>query len=193
MSVPSDMKLDIPEKAKTELRHLLLTMRRSLEPEKRMQWDRQISQHIERYLKEHVMATLGIYFSIRNEPELTHLYETLSRKGFSLSLPMIVKKEAPLQFVRWKPGDALINGNFGIPVPQVQHAVPLPDAILVPCLGFTSDRFRLGYGGGYFDRTLEQKPRPHTIGVAYSCLKTQFEIQKYDIPMDCIITEEGVI
>lgn len=198
MSVTSDTKLhmnatDFPEDIKPALRRSLLSVRCSLDDNERAQWDATIGKHIESHLQAHSMTTLGVYFSTRNEPDLTALYDALSRKGIILSLPVVIKKAAPLLFAKWKPGDPLVKDSYGISTPAARDFVSLPEALLVPCLGFTPDRFRLGYGGGYFDRTLEEEPRPHTIGVAYACLKTHFPIQQYDIPLDVIITETGTI
>ena len=66
---------------------------------------------------------------------------------------------------------------------------PAPAALLVPCLGFNEERYRLGYGGGYYDRTLEHAPRPRTLGIAYACLQAQFASGPYDIALDHIVTE----
>ncbi|MCL1886906.1 MAG: 5-formyltetrahydrofolate cyclo-ligase [Betaproteobacteria bacterium] len=198
MSLPSDKKrlveaIDLEQDVKPALRRSLLTMRCALDEIERARWNRKIIEHLERYLQTHSFSTLGIYFSTQNEPDLIELYAALSRKGLTLSLPVVMGKTLPLQFVKWKPGDPLVKDNFGISIPEIKEFVPLPQTLLVPCLGFTRNRFRLGYGGGYFDRTLEQQPRPHTIGIAYACLEVQFPVQEHDIAMDCIITETGAI
>ncbi|MDL2283904.1 5-formyltetrahydrofolate cyclo-ligase [Oxalobacter sp. OttesenSCG-928-P03] len=198
MSVPSDKKTNTgttgsQEDIKPALRRSLLDIRRSLDDATRADWDKKISAHITHHLHIHAISSLGVYFSTRNEPDLMELYVALSEKGMPLSLPVVMGKASPLQFARWKPGDPMTRDSFGISTPKAREFVPLPEALLVPCLGFTPERFRLGYGGGYFDRTLEQTPRPHTIGIAYTCLKADFPVQEYDIPMDCIITETGTI
>lgn len=198
MSVPSDKKTDIDTHAqkqdiKLALRRSLLALRCSLDDAKRAPWDQKIREYIEQHLQIHALSSLGVYFSTRNEPDLTELYASLSRKGMILSLPIVTGKASPLQFATWKPGDPLVKDNFGIPTPKNQEWVSLPQALLIPCVGFTRNRFRLGYGGGYFDRTLEQQPRPHTIGIAYACLEASFPVQEYDIPLDWIITETGII
>ena len=198
MSVPPDTPFhakagNAPENIKPALRRSLLSLRCALDDGERARWDAKIGEHIAFHLTARALATLGVYFSTQNEPDLMALYDNLSRQGIILSLPVVVKKAAPLQFAKWKPGDPLAKDSYGISTPANREFVALPQALLIPCLGFTEDRFRLGYGGGYFDRTLEQKPRPYTIGVAYSCLKTAFPIQPYDIPLDTIITETGII
>lgn len=184
---------DSPAETKPALRQSLLSLRGSLDDMQRAKWDAKIAEYIEHHLQTRSLTTLGIYFSTRNEPDLTALYDRLCQKGITLSLPVVVKKATPLRYAKWKPGDPLVKDSYGIATPENRDFVALPQALLIPCLGFTPEGFRLGYGGGYFDRTLELKPRPHMIGVAYACLETRFPIQEYDIPLDVIITESGII
>lgn len=198
MSLPPDQRSHIEEslsqdEEKIALRRSLLLMRCALDDALRAELNQKISEYIEQHLQAHAITTLGVYFSTRHEPDLLNLYSMLSKKGIMLSLPVVMGKTAPLQFAKWKPGDALVKDRFGISNPAVSKFVELPQALLVPCLGFTRKRYRLGYGGGYFDRTLEAEPRPYTMGIAYSCLETSFVARKYDIPLDCIITESGII
>ena len=109
------------------------------------------------------------------------------------SLPVTREKDLPLQYVRWKPEDPLVEGTYGVAVPEKQEPVTMPEALLIPCVGYTRNRFRLGYGGGFFDRTLACHPSTHTIGIAYSCLLTDFTTEENDIPLACIITENGIV
>ena len=78
---------------------------------------------------------------------------------------------------------------MGVAVPARLRLRPAPATLLVPCLGFSTERYRLGYGGGYYDRTLEHAPRPVTVGVAYGCLKASFASGTYDIALDYVVTE----
>lgn len=174
------------------LRRSLLKLRSDIHPDVRKYFDQKISEQVSKYLKSFTFPTLGVYLPIRNEPELDILYTGLSTK-MALSLPITSGKEQPLQFVRWSPGDELIVGDYGIAVPKELKPVPMPAAMLIPCVGFTKNRFRLGYGGGFFDRTLALYPQTHKIGVAYSCLATAFDAEENDIPLDCVITEQGIV
>jgi 5,10-methenyltetrahydrofolate synthetase len=79
--------------------------------------------------------------------------------------------------------------EMGVAVPEVLRFTERPPALLVPCLGFNEQRFRLGYGGGFYDRTLEHAPRPTTLGIAYACLEEQFASAPHDVALDRIITE----
>ena len=86
---------------------------------------------------------------------------------------------------------AMVKDAMGVAVPASRRMVALPPALLVPCLGFNPDHFRLGYGGGYYDRTLEHTPRPFTLGIAYACQAAQFTGAAHDVALDRIITELG--
>lgn len=197
MSLPPDLNTlrderQMPDVSKKSLRKSLLEIRKNLTATEHRDFDSAIGGHILRYLENHSFGTVGVYLPIRNEPDLSELYAVLSRK-VSLSLPITPAHDQPLQFVRWAPGDALVKGAYNVLVPEKQEPVMMPEALLIPCVGFTADRFRLGYGGGFFDRTLAAHPSTHTIGVAYSCLQTAFETEENDIPLHCIITESGIM
>ena len=94
---------------------------------------------------------------------------------------------------RWRPGDPLIDGVWGIPIPQ-KREITLPQAVLAPLVGFDRQCYRLGYGGGYFDRTLAAlTPRPVAIGVGFELSQLEtIHPQDFDIPMDLIVTEAGL-
>ncbi|MCM1512520.1 MAG: 5-formyltetrahydrofolate cyclo-ligase [Oxalobacter formigenes] len=199
MSVPSETRPDsaLPpagtEQIKPALRQALLAARRAIPASRKKQWDKTISRHLLAYLKKHRLASVGVYMPIRGEPNLMPLYETLNRQGTALSLPVVLDKAAPLQFAAWQPGENMTKDKADIAVPETLRLAPRPQALLIPCLGFTSEKFRLGYGGGYFDRTLTEPPRPHAVGIAYACLQTRFPVEPHDIPLNCIITETGII
>ena len=133
---------------KRTLRRSLLKLRSEIKPDERKHFDRKISQQVSKYLESFAFSSLGVYLPIRNEPELDVLYAGLSTK-MALSLPITSGKEQPLQFFSWSPGDELVVGDYGIAVPKVLKPVPMPVAMLIPCVGFTEKRFRLGYGGGF--------------------------------------------
>ena len=114
--------------------------------------------------------------------------------GFGIALPVVETRGAPLVFRHWTPGNRMVRGDWNIPVPPPEADVLIPDFALAPCLGWDADCYRLGWGGGYFDRTLAVlDPKPITIGVALAgaCLPTIYP-QPHDIPLDLILTEDGV-
>ena len=113
--------------------------------------------------------------------------------GGQVALPVIVGRARPLLYRAWRPGVPMAKGPWGIPYPQ-SGATLQPDCVLAPLLGFDGQRYRLGFGGGLFDRTLAAAvPRPRAIGVGYACggLAT-IRPQPHDIAMDLIVTEDGV-
>ena len=104
-------------------------------------------------------------------------------------LPVVLARDAALGFAEWVPGEPTVADSLGIAVPAALRMVARPDALLLPCLGFDARGYRLGYGGGFYDRTLAPQPRPATMGIAYACQLESYEIGEYDIPLDEIITE----
>lgn len=197
MSLPPDPtprygEQPVSAESKKMLRKALLETRKNLPADERSRFDREIGQQVLQYLRSMPFETIGVYLPIRNEPDLMELYEALSL-NMHLSLPVTIAKDQPLQFVQWHPGDPLAKGAYNVSIPAIQKPVDMPQALLVPCVGFTADRFRLGYGGGFFDRTLAKYPDTHTIGIAYSCLLSDFAAEENDIPLRCIITETGIM
>ncbi len=133
----------------------------------------------------------------RNEYDARHLAHRLRQRGARTALPVVVASGQPLIFRPWKPGDALARGVYDIPYPAAGDAV-VPDAALVPMNGFDAGGYRLGYGGGFFDRTLAALragggTRPLAIGIAYEMARLPtIHPQPHDIAMDYVVTERGV-
>ena len=174
---------------KAALRRTLLDRRQRISDGDRLRWNAAIESRLEQWLASHTLTALGVYLPIRSEPELLGLYAKLVARGVKLSLPIVVGKDQPLRFTAWMPGDKMVRDAFGVPVPAQTSFVPMPEVLLVPCVGFNAQGFRLGYGGGFYDRTLAQTPKPVAIGIAYACQEAAFEVGVHDISMDVIITE----
>lgn len=174
---------------KDELRRTLLHTRRSVDPTLRASWDRAISARLFDWWTRHRVTTIGVYWPIRQEPDLHALYNQLSAAGVRLALPVVLAKDQPLQFAAWTPGDALIKDALGVSIPAMQDFSVRPESLLIPCVGFNAARMRLGYGGGFYDRTLAAQPRPYTIGVAYSSAAVSFDGASHDIALDAVVTE----
>ncbi|MGH6929200.1 MAG: 5-formyltetrahydrofolate cyclo-ligase, partial [Dongiaceae bacterium] len=135
---------------------------------------------------------IGSYWPFKGEIDLRHLVRDLLSVGAEAALPVVVAQRQPLEFWMWRPRMKLRRGIWNIPVPAEPKAVR-PTALLVPLLGFDAAGYRLGYGGGYYDRTLAtMNPKPLTIGVGYEIgrLETIYP-QPHDIPLDAIVTEAG--
>jgi 5,10-methenyltetrahydrofolate synthetase len=178
---------------KVNLRRTLLNARDALSDDMRARSDFSIGEHVTHWLNDHPVNTLGVYWPIRNEPDLRKIYSDISARGVQLALPVVVDKEAPLKFLRWTPGDALDKDRMGIPTPKPSCPDVRPDAVLVPCVGFNANLVRLGYGKGFYDRTLAASPRPVAIGIAYACTEAVFEGAPHDVALDVMITERGIV
>lgn len=136
---------------------------------------------------------IGFYWPFKGEIDLRHLVREVVALGAEAALPVVVQKRQPLEFWAWRPRMKLARGIWNIPVPAEPNAVR-PTALLVPLLGFDGAGYRLGYGGGYYDRTLAiMNPKPLTIGVGYALGRLQtIHPQSHDIALDAIVTEAGV-
>lgn len=135
------------------------------------------------------------YWPIKGEPDLRPLMAELHGLGVSVALPLVETKSAPLTFRRWTPETQMVRGDWNIPVPPPEAPVVTPEITLAPLVGWSSDGYRLGYGGGYFDRTLAAlKPRPFAIGVGFASARlASIYPQPHDIPLDIIVTEDGIV
>ena len=154
---------------------------------------RRIDAHLERSLPGLAAAKLAIYWPIRGEYDARPLAQILRKRGAVTALPVVVGARQPLVFREWHPDVALATGPLGISYPVGSDPV-VPTAVLVPMLGWDEAGYRLGYGAGFFDRTLASlTPKPAVIGVSYELgkLKT-IHPQSWDIPMDWVVTERGV-
>lgn len=180
-------KLAAPASEKTLLRVQLLAARKSMTLSAKAAAEGAICARLLTWLQNNALTSLGVYWPIRQEPDLHSAYNALSAQGVHLSLPIIRGKELPLEFIRWSPGDALVKDALGTSVP-VQGEVVQPQALLIPCLGFNAARLRLGYGGGFYDRTLAQTPRPLALGIAYTDAQVDFAAEPHDIALDLIIS-----
>lgn len=130
---------------------------------------------------------------MKDEPDLAATMARWRAAGIEVMLPRVVQVDAPLEFARWEPALALQPGLFGTLEPAGEPSGP-PAVLVIPCLGFDPRCFRLGYGGGYYDRTLAGLHDVLTVGVAYDCCEiTGFAAQCHDLPMDWVVTERRVL
>src|SRR5262249_17424795 len=148
---------------------------------------------IERRLRELIAerpGILGIYWPFRAEFDPRGLVEWAVAEGRGVALPAVVDKKGPLEYRAWRPGEPLVDGVWNIPVPEEREVVT-PAIVLAPVVGFDRDCYRLGYGGGYFDRTLAAlSPKPLAIGVGFTLQEiATIYPQSFDVPMDVIVTE----
>lgn len=137
---------------------------------------------------------LSAYWPIKGEPDLRPLMAELHDQGVIVALPVVEVKAAPLAFRRWTPDSRMERGDWNIPVPPREAGTLTPDITLAPLVGWDAAGYRLGYGGGYFDRTLGAfSPRPFTIGIGLSTARlATIYPQPHDIPLDVILVETGI-
>ena len=157
-----------------------------------------IGAHLLRFLGERFGSLAGRVFSgywpIKGEPDLRPVLAALHREGALVALPLVEVKAAPLVFRRWTPETRMVRGDWNIPVPPPEAAAVVPEISLAPVMGWTDEAFRLGYGGGYFDRTLAAlSPRPFSIGIGIEAARlATIYPQPHDIALSAIITEAGL-
>ncbi|RMH46197.1 MAG: 5-formyltetrahydrofolate cyclo-ligase [Alphaproteobacteria bacterium] len=154
---------------------------------------RRIEAHLLTLLDEFRGAPVAGYLPIGSEVDVTGAMAELSRSG-PVAVPVVEAKAAPLRFREWRPGVATRPGAFGVPVPE-QGAWLEPRVVIVPLLAFDPRGFRLGYGGGFYDRTLEalrRRGRVLAVGVAYEAqLLPEIPLEPTDQPLDAVVTERG--
>jgi 5,10-methenyltetrahydrofolate synthetase len=152
-----------------------------------------VDTHIERTFPDLVHGILAFCWPYKNEYDVRHLAAALRRRGATTAMPVVVAPKTPLIFREWHPGVKLADGPLGIPYPVDSREVR-PDHVLLPMLGWDAQGYRLGYGGGFFDRTLASLARrPRVIGLSYEQAYMQtIRPQPHDIPVDFVVTERGV-
>ena len=142
--------------------------------------------------------TAALYGAQGSEMDTAPLARALMARGLELVLPVVVRRDAPLVFRRWSPGDPLELDQAGCPAPLDLAGEITPDLIIVPLLAFDSSGGRLGQGGGYYDRTLEalraegRIPRIAVVGLAYAAQQMDnLPMDAHDQPLDGVLTEAG--
>lgn len=145
------------------------------------------------------IAATGIvsgFIPYKSEIDTEPLLERLHRQGWRTCLPVVIAAEQPLLFRAWTPGEALIPGVWDIPIPPETAPEVLPDVLLVPMLAFDRQGYRLGYGGGFYDRTLEKLrdiKKVWAIGVAYAAQEAETVPRgPHDAPLDYVMTEREI-
>ncbi|PZF78557.1 5-formyltetrahydrofolate cyclo-ligase [Aestuariivirga litoralis] len=139
-------------------------------------------------------GTVSGFIPYKSEITTIPMLERLGRDGWRTSLPIVIGMDEPLLFRDWVPGEPLVAGAFDIPVPLESAAEAVPDLLLVPMLAFDRKGYRLGYGGGFYDRTLEKLravKRVVAIGVAYHAqMVDEVPTGLHDAPLDYVMTEQ---
>ncbi len=172
-------------------RERLIALRQAVPADQRRLWGERIDAGLRELIAE-LPGVLGVYWPFRAEFDPRPLIDWAVAAGRGVALPAVVDKKGPLEYRAWRPGDKLVDGVWNIPVPEKRDIVT-PGIVLAPLVGFDRASYRLGYGGGYFDRTLAVlSPRALAIGVGFEAqLLETIHPQHFDVPMDWIVTETG--
>ena len=176
-------------------RQRLIAKRLATTPQSRKEDAAVITDHVAERIGRIEGKIVSAYWPFRGEPDLRGLLGRIAASGGRTALPVVTEKGKPLMFRIWAPGDPLESGVWNIPIPGKTSREVVPDIVIAPVVGFDSRCYRLGYGGGFFDRTLAAMGTKRlVIGVGFenAAIPTIYP-QPYDIPMDIIITEARVL
>jgi 5,10-methenyltetrahydrofolate synthetase len=182
-------------KRKSELRKTLLSARKSAlcEPHSVAA----LGTHMLAVMERYAPRIVGFYWPLDGEFDARDALANWLAHGArrQAALPVVKAIGEALEFHEWTPGAPMKLGHHRIPEPASAQVL-VPDLLLVPCVGFDDDGYRLGYGGGYYDRTLQQWPgnaRPVTVGVAFeACRTSALPREIHDVPLDAILTDRGL-
>lgn len=187
---------DISDSAafRTALRQEKLAARHALDAPRHAALSARLEAHLRAGLTARAPACLAFCAPIDNEFDARPLAAELIAQGWHAAMPVVVAVDAPMIFRAWTPDAAMTADRYGIPIPSSGEEVT-PDIVLLPLVAFDAAGFRLGYGGGYFDRTLAAlKPRPLAIGVGFELARTaSIRPQPHDLPLDLLVTEAGAM
>ena len=183
---------NLPEWKKQQ-RKQLIEAREAIPEKTHRQWSQAISGFLTQKFSQPQKKIIGIYWPFRAEYDPRSMSQYLIEQGATLALPEVTARNAPLRFREWSPETSMREGAYGIPIPAGTRIVRL-DAVIIPMVGFDQYGYRLGYGSGYFDRTLANYPsQPLSIGVAFEFQRLENVYpQSHDIPMHFVVTESGI-
>lgn len=188
--VQPDTWTDVARWRKAE-RKRLIDERLVIDAEERQERSQHIASRLDLAIGRVSGCIVSGYWPFRGEPDLRNWAIRVIERGGRIALPVVIQKGWPLEFRIWAPGDPLERGVWNILVPSHGPSVQ-PDVVIAPVVGFDEANYRLGYGGGFFDRTLAaMRKKPLVIGVGYAASRIQtIHPQTHDIPMDVIVTDE---
>lgn len=180
---------DIARWRKAE-RKRLIEKRLSMSAFDRAERTRRIEAGLDRAIGNVSGRIVSAYWPFRGEPDLREWMKGVSERGGRIALPVVIRKDWPLEFRIWAQGDPLERGVWNILVPSRGPAVE-PDIVIAPVVGFDGANYRLGYGGGFFDRTLaKMTKKPLAIGVGYESARIPtIYPQPHDIGLSAVVTD----
>jgi 5,10-methenyltetrahydrofolate synthetase len=167
----------------------LLALRQAVPVAARAPADAAIAAELTRRLGDIAGLTVALYWPFRGEPDLRGWAAGLRAGGTRTCLPVVIAKAEPLIFRDWTGAEKLERGVWNIPIPPQSSAEAVPDVVISPVVGFDAENYRLGYGGGFYDRTLAKlrsigrRPRVIGVGFAFQRIATIYP-QPYDVALD---------
>lgn len=178
---------------RARLRRERIAARESLPAAEHARLSALLEAHLEHAFAQRDPGVVAFCWPIRAEFDARPLVGRLLARGWRACMPVVETIAAPMAFRAWTPTSAMSVDPYGIPVPAARQVSPPPDIVLLPLVAFDARGYRLGYGGGYFDRTLAAlSPRPAAWGVGFELARTaELAPQPHDLPLDLIVTEAG--
>ncbi|OOY26360.1 5-formyltetrahydrofolate cyclo-ligase [Thioclava sp. L04-15] len=169
-----------------------LVAARALSAEDRERATDRLIDGLDRIVSLDARLTVAVYWPIRGEPDLRGWMGKAHEAGAEILLPVVIERDAPLEFHTWSPACRMVRGAWNIPVPAAGE-LRTPDLVIVPLVGVDTTLHRLGNGGGYYDRTLARfEKKPRIVGVGFSaCLLSTIYPMPWDVPMDEILLSDG--
>lgn len=168
----------------------------------RVEKNAQLQQVMRMWLVTRPETVIGAYWPIKGEFDPLPALHRWKEDGELLDepamrrigLPVVDKIHKTLRFQAWYPGCPMEEDAYGIPKPKDTELLE-PTLLFVPCVGYGPGGYRLGYGGGFYDRTLASlTPRPYTVGLGYTDgFVDEFEPEPHDVPLDAILNDNGVV
>ena len=156
-----------------------------------------LARHGIQVLAERSFRSVAGYWPMRTEIDLRPLLIALANTGREVALPAVTRLGQPLDFRRWRPGMALATGRFGTQHPPEDAKRIEPDVLLIPLLAFDRRHFRLGYGAGFYDRTLADLRARKTVlavGVGFAAQRVEaVPVDPWDQRLDLVLTEQGIM
>lgn len=171
----------------------LIALRLATSPDERRRAARAVATTLDNLVSPGPGMVVSLYWPFRGELDLRDWMARAVARGARCALPVVVARARPLEFREWRPGCRTERGVWNIPVPADGELLT-PDVVLAPLVGFDLNGYRLGYGGGFFDRTLVAlTPRVRAIGIGQArAVMTTIYPQPHDVPLDAIVIETGL-
>ncbi|MGB5558405.1 MAG: 5-formyltetrahydrofolate cyclo-ligase [Paracoccaceae bacterium] len=170
-------------------REALIAARLAVPADERARVAGEVAEVLDRLIAPGPGRIISLYWPFRGELDLRDWMRSAHERGARIALPVVVEKAQPLIFREWLPGCRMERGVWNIPIPAEDNRI-LPNVVISPLVGYDPSCFRLGYGGGFYDRTLAgmiEQPLVIGVGLPIAALSTIFP-QPFDIPMDVIVT-----